>query len=153
MFIVFIAPLVMILIVMQQLSIQSLMINQNSPIIFKKVEFVFEKEKVLKNSVDIFIQSKDSIPVNIAAIKIDDFLTDSFTDNNEFGGTFSFSIVDNNTTLRVTHDISDTKIRNIYLSHYRGREYGTPPIDLGNNLSVQHDIPLNYKSVASLNNL
>lgn len=142
MFISFIATFVILLILMSYMATSSIGSDGASArLAFEKTAFVYPKEEVIVTAVEHFCQAdtasckafQSGNAISLQLTDISAYLPANFSAQNGLGGSFStISIRDTGnaglfTTIRITQDIPDDKVRKIYLNHYRGKKYGVSP--------------------------
>jgi len=171
MFIGIIASIVVILFIMAYMSTSTMVVDaKNVKIAYEKVKFNYPIEKVISNSIENLCQKdpqtcKDNYDSGTEKITLTfdnliGYIPTNFVNDNIVGGTYNIlEILDNNTTIRITQDIPDTKARYIYLHHYKGREYGIAPlcvtgdkdsVTVCDDIDVFHDFPTSLETRAAL---
>ena len=168
MFVSFITAIVMLLLIMTYLSSSSLVVDASKvKLAFEKTKQVFSIEKVIADSVENLCQSNATLCVskysggviNLNFSDLSGYIPVNLVNDNLYGGAISIQIRDNNTTIRLTHTLSDPVTRTVYLKHYQGRMYGIPPKCVSgvetttppcSSSDVYHDYPTSIETRAAL---
>jgi len=103
----------------------------------------FAKEEIIYNAVNSYILDNSAMPADIDTLKNNNYLYSSF-DN----GSFQISLDDHNTTLMIcsNFDNNNTVYRNMYMHHYKGRQYGYAPV-VGTTTDVCHPFQLRLSAI------
>lgn len=165
MFIPIIATVVMLLVILAFMSSSVNVVNATEiKMAFEKVKYSFSTEKVIFEAVENLCQKN---PVLCQSKYIDNKITLSSSDlvgyipvnfdyTNLIGGVYSgIQIIDNNTTIRITHNVPSTVSRNVYLNHYSGKEFGISPkcvsgVSPCDSEFVYHDYPTSLYTRSAL---
>lgn len=148
MFYTFILQVVVLLIIVTVISTSNVGNQKQLEMNYYKITMVYKKEQMIKEAIERYILDYGSIPSPLTVQELIDKneLSDNFVNNNgiEGGTSFDYEIVNNN-YVRISHNITDSTKKNIYLKHYKGSSYGIKPYELAGKL--YHEYQLENKVV------
>jgi hypothetical protein len=148
MLISFLAVLIIYLVIIGYISSQSSNTVGNLKMSEMAAKSKFSQEKILLNSVSLYIEKTGTVPASVQALKDNDYLNSNFV-----VGSYVFNVANNNTTLVIcsNHDINTEIYKNFYLKHYTGKELGYHPYVDGTTRDICHPFPLRSKTIDVLN--
>ena len=138
MFVNIIAPLIAMLVIISYMATSDIVINAvDTKLKFEKVKYVYPIERIIADATEQLCQEdsttcKNNESAGVITLTFSDlvgYLPDNFSSDNLNGGTFgNIEIFNNYTTLRINHNIPDQYSRKIYLTYFKGREFGVAPL-------------------------
>ena len=165
MFLGMVAAMIAILVIMSYMSTSSIVVDASKvKIAFEKIKNVYVIEKILVDSVEHLCQSnaqvcKDKEVSGVISLNIADlsgYIPSNFVNDNLYGGLFSIEILNNYTTIRINHYISDPVVRNVYIHHNAGAYNGIPPkcvdesVENCGSIYIYHDFATSLQTRAAL---
>lgn len=138
MFIPMIAAVVVLIVMVAYMSTSHIVTDASEiKMGFEKVKHSYDIEKVIVNAVEDLCQrdsttctnKKDSNNnISLTLSDLAGYIPDNFQNSNLLGGSFTgIDILNNYTTIRVTHNIPKDTYRKLYLTYYLGKQYSIPP--------------------------
>lgn len=146
----FIAVLIMYLVIIGYISSQTTNTVGNLKINEMAAKTKFSQEKILFNSVSLYVEKSGILPTNVQQLKDNDYLNISFNNSSDY----IFNLANNNTTLIICSNFENNNevYKNFYLKHYKGKEYGySPYLDSTKTRNVCHPFPLRTETIDILN--
>lgn len=137
MFINIIATLIAMLVIASYMATSDIVVNAvDIKLRFERVKYIYQIEKIIADATEQLCQedsttcknNEESGVVTLTLSDLSGYLPDNFSSDNLNGGTFgNIEIFNNYTTLRINHNIPDKYSRKIYLTYFKGREFGVAP--------------------------
>ena len=137
MFINIIATLVAMLVIISYMATSDIVVNAAEvKIKFEKIKYVYQIEKIIVDATEQLCQNDSATCKNnesngVITLTLSDlagYIPDNFSSDNLNGGTFgNIEIFNNYTTLRINHNIPDQYSRKVYLTYFKGKEFGVAP--------------------------
>lgn len=165
MFIGMIAVMISLLIIVSYMSTSSIVVDASKvKVAFEKIKNVYTIEKVIVDGVEHLCQYDRQIckdnevggEITLTLTNLSGYIPENFYNDNLYGGVFYIQILNNYTTIRLTHDLIDPIVKNVYLKHYQGNSSGIPPKCITysgaecTSQTVYHDYATSLKTRASL---
>jgi hypothetical protein len=169
MFIPMIAAVVMILVIVAYMSSSQIVTSAAEvKMSFEKTKFAYSIEKVIVDATENLCQKSPATCKNkevsgVITLTFNDligYIPDNFDNSNMLGGSYGdIQIVNGYTTVRLTSNVDSPTARKVYLSHYRGKEFGISPQCVAGlttssppctTTGVYHDFPTSLETRAAL---